>query len=185
MDDQAIAALFADRSEGALDALSDKYGRLCRMIAGNILSDPRDAEECVNDSLLEIWNRLQGDRPANLTAYVCRIVRHVALNRLEYNRAAKRTAELVPLEECEDVFPDESLRPDTNERELGEIISRYLKAQKPDRANLFIRHCFFCESVKAIAKSRCCTEAKVRSQLARMRAELKEILKKEGYDYGK
>ncbi len=182
MDDQAIAALFAKHDEGALEALNAKYGRLCRKIAGNILADTRDAEECVNDSLLEIWKRLPDDSPVNLTAYVCRIVRHVALNRLEYNRAAKRAADAtVPIDELADWLPDESLRPDTDARELGEIISRFLKGQKPERASLFVRHYYFCESVRVIAQSHHCTEAKARSRLTRMRAELKEILKKEGY----
>lgn len=185
LDDALIVNLFDSSPEDAMDALSEKYARLCRRIAGNILTDPRDVEECVNDSLLEIWKRLPADRPEQLTAYVCRIARHIALNRLEYNRAAKRAGELLPLDEYAEAFPDESLRPDTDERELGRIINRYLREQKPDRANLFIRHYYFCESVKTIAQSHRCSEAKVRSQLARMRAALREILKKEGYDYGK
>ena len=134
MDDALIVNLFDSSPEDAMDALSEKYARLCRRIAGNILTDPRDVEECVNDSLLEIWKRFPADRPEQLTAYVCRIARHIALNRLEYNRAAKRAGELLPLDEYAEAFPDESLRPDTDGRELGRIINRYLREQKPDRA---------------------------------------------------
>ncbi len=182
MEDQEIAALFVDKSEGALEALTEKYGRLCRQIASNILTDPRDVEECVNDSLLAVWNGFPNDRPVQISAYVCRTVRNTALNRLEYNRAAKRAAgEPLPLEECEEIFPDESIRADGSDRELTELINRYLRTQKPERAKIFIRRYFFCDSIKTIAKNQHCTETKVRNLLARMRAGLKEILKKEGY----
>ena len=75
MDDREIAALFETRAENAVQELHVKYGRLCRHIAGNILDDPRDVEECVNDSLLAVWNRFPEDRPVQLSAYVSRITR--------------------------------------------------------------------------------------------------------------
>lgn len=182
MDDLEIASKLAMRSEEALDALYEKYGRLCTQIAGNILSDPRDVEECVNDSLLAVWNHFPSDRREQLAAYVCKTVRNLSLNRLEFNRAAKRAAgEPLALEECEETFPDESLRADGEDRELAEIINRYLKAQSPERAAIFIRRYFFCDPIRTIAKNYRFSEAKVRNLLARMRAGLKEILKKEGY----
>lgn len=182
MDDLAIAALFASRSENAVQELHAKYGKLCRHIAGNILDDPRDVEECVNDSLLAVWNRFPDDRPVQLAAYVSRITRNIAINRLEYNTAQKRSGggEL-PLEEYAELIPDESLRPDADSRELGEAIGRFLRSQKPERANIFVRRYLFCDSIKTIAKNHRCTEAKVRNLLARMRAQLKDFLKKEGY----
>ena len=182
MDDREISAMLAERSEEALDALNEKYGRLCLQIAGNILADPRDVEECVNDSLLAVWNHFPSDRPEQLAAYVCKTVRNLSLNRLEFNRAAKREAgEPLALEECEEIFPDESIRADGGDRELTEIINRYLKAQSPERAAIFIRRYFFCDSIKTIAKNHRYSEAKVRNLLARMRAGLKGILMKEGY----
>ena len=50
MEDRAIIGLFFDRSEQAITELSNKYGRLCCKIAGNILHNSPDTEECVNDT---------------------------------------------------------------------------------------------------------------------------------------
>ncbi len=182
MDDRELAQLFYERSEEALGELEAKYGRLCRKIAGNILSDPRDVEECVNDSLLTVWNRLPEDRPEQLSAYVCKIVRNISLDRLDYNRAKKRSAgDVLPLDELTELLPDENLRADASERELGEAIGRYLRGQKPERANMFVLRYMSGDSIREIAKKHRCTEAKVRNLLARMRGQLKEHLKKEGY----
>lgn len=182
MDDQAIAELFMRHSEDALKELEAKYGKLCRHIAGNILDDPRDVEECVNDGLLAVWNQLPEERPEQLSAYICRIVRNISLDRLDYNRAKKRSAgEILAIDELTELLPDENLRADASGRELGEAIGRYLRGQKPERANIFVLRYMSGDSIREIAKKHRCTEAKVRNLLARMRGQLKEHLKKEGY----
>ena len=52
MDDAAIVALFWARDERAIPAAAEKYGAYCAGIAGSILPDRRDAEECVSDTYL-------------------------------------------------------------------------------------------------------------------------------------
>ena len=49
MKDEKIISLFFKRDERALEETERKYGNLIRYIASNILSVPKDAEECVND----------------------------------------------------------------------------------------------------------------------------------------
>lgn len=63
MEDQQIIRLFFERSEQAITELSRKYGALCFQIADNILDDPQDAEECVNDAWLGAWNSIPPQRP--------------------------------------------------------------------------------------------------------------------------
>ena len=50
-EDSKIIDLLYKREEQALIELSEKYGTACKRIAGNILKNHRDAEECVNDTL--------------------------------------------------------------------------------------------------------------------------------------
>ena len=85
MEDQQIIRLFFERSEQAITELSRKYGALCFQIADNILDDPQDAEECVNDAWLGAWNSIPPQRPDPLRAYVCRIVRNLSLKKLRAN----------------------------------------------------------------------------------------------------
>ena len=90
MDDNEIIRLLFDRSERAVAELSARYGSLCRRTARNILRDERDAEECVNDTWLAVWNAVPTTRPNSLAAYVCRITRNLALKRYDANTAARR-----------------------------------------------------------------------------------------------
>ena len=76
MEDQMIVDLFLKRSEQAIVELSRKYGALCRSLAGKILQDGRDVEECVNDAYLAAWKNIPPDRPSPLSAYICRITRN-------------------------------------------------------------------------------------------------------------
>ena len=90
MEDQQIIRLFFERSEQAITELSRKYGALCFQIADNILDDPQDAEECVNDAWLGAWNSIPPQSPDPLRGYVCRIVRNLSLNCLLYTSPSPR-----------------------------------------------------------------------------------------------
>ena len=92
MDDDRIIELFFARSEQAITELSRKYGTVCRRVAENILNDRRDAEECLNDAYLAVWNTVPPRRPDPLMSYVCRIVRNQALKRYHANAARKRNS---------------------------------------------------------------------------------------------
>ncbi len=50
MTDQEIVALYWIREERAIEETDRKYGAYCGTIARNILRDPEDARECVNDT---------------------------------------------------------------------------------------------------------------------------------------
>lgn len=52
MDDGQIVQFYWDRDERAIPATADKYGNYCTSIAKNILGNPEDAEECVNDTYM-------------------------------------------------------------------------------------------------------------------------------------
>lgn len=84
-DDQTILALLFARAEQAIVALSAKYGGACGKLAGNILKNDLDAEECVNDAYLAVWNTVPPQRPAPLRAYVLRIVRNLAIAKYHAN----------------------------------------------------------------------------------------------------
>ena len=58
MDDLTIIELYFDRSEQAIDETDKKYGKLRRSLAGSILSSDEDAEKCVSDAYLSVWNTI-------------------------------------------------------------------------------------------------------------------------------
>ena len=87
MDDGQIVQFYWDRDERAIPATADKYGNYCTSIAKNILGNPEDAEECVNDTYMRAWNSMPPHRPNVLSAFLGKITRNVSLNRYKQNTA--------------------------------------------------------------------------------------------------
>lgn len=79
MTDQELVELFWQRREEALTGLQDKYGGWCRSIAGRILGEERDVEECLGDCWLQLWNAIPPARPQHFRGYLGAVVRNRAL----------------------------------------------------------------------------------------------------------
>lgn len=183
MDDYGIIKLYFERDQLAIKETGDKYGKLCHSIAYNILENHEDAEECVNDTYMGLWNAIPPTRPDNLMAFVCKIARNLSLKRLEFLSREKRSAGvLVSLDELASVLPDERYAPNLSDKEVGVLISRFLRAQSEDARNVFIRKYYFFDSVTDIAKRFEFTESKVKNMLFRTRNKLKDYLIKEGFE---
>ncbi|MBQ3138881.1 MAG: sigma-70 family RNA polymerase sigma factor [Ruminococcus sp.] len=183
MEDQQIIDLYFDRNEQAITETDVKYGKLCHSIAYNILSNREDSEECVNDTYIGVWNAIPPTRPDNLMAFVCRIARNLSLKRLEYLKREKRSADVIlSLDELSAVLPDERYAPDVSDEDVGRLISQFLRTQKEDVRNVFIRKYYFFDSVKEIAERYSFTESKVKNMLFYTRNKLKDYLIKEGVE---
>ncbi|MBQ6945143.1 MAG: sigma-70 family RNA polymerase sigma factor [Ruminococcus sp.] len=183
MEDQQIIDLYFDRNEQAITETNVKYGKLCHSIAYNILSNREDSEECVNDTYIGVWNAIPPTRPDNLMAFVCRIARNLSLKRLEYLKREKRSADVIlSLDELSAVLPDERYAPDVSDEDVGRLISQFLRTQKEDVRNVFIRKYYFFDSVKEIAERYSFTESKVKNMLFYTRNKLKDYLIKEGVE---
>lgn len=183
MDDLQIIELYFRRDEQAVRETDAKYGRLCHRIAYNILGSREDSEECVNDAYMGIWNAIPPARPNNFTAFVCRITRNLSLKRLEFLTREKRSRDVtVSLDELEAVLPDDRVRPDMDDEALGRLISRFLRGQKEEVRNVFIRRYYFFDSIGEIAERYSFTESKVKNMLFHTRNKLKAYLIKEGIE---
>ncbi|MBP3412509.1 MAG: RNA polymerase sigma factor [Oscillospiraceae bacterium] len=178
MEDQGIISLFFARNEQAIVETRRKFGSLCIHLAENLLHDPQDAEECVNDAYLGLWNTIPPERPTYLRAFLCKIVRNCSLKKLEYRTAQKRFCpSVLSFEELERILPQED---DHSEEELGELISQFLKEEKPLYRQVFMRKYWFFDSIEEIAEQFGCTQTGVKSMLLRTRRRLKKYLEKEG-----
>ena len=81
MEDKEIIELYFARSEEAIGETARKYGAYCRTIAGRILPNAADAEECVSDTWLRAWGAIPPNRPERLGAFLGKITRNLALDR--------------------------------------------------------------------------------------------------------
>lgn len=152
--DEEILKLFYSKDQSAVTEFKEKYGGLCQSIAMNILKNKEDAEECVNDVYIALWNN--PPFTDNFKAYVCGTAKNIALTKLKYNRADKRNAKLnISLSDLEENgvdIPDKNAENDPEGRELRELINRFLREQNSDDRNVFIRRYWFMDSVGDIAK---------------------------------
>lgn len=183
MDDLLIIEMYFDRNEMAIVETDKKYGKLCFKVAHNILSNREDSEECVNDTYLGLWNRIPPTRPKNFMAFICQIVRFLSMKKLDYNLAMKRSTNITEsFAELEAILPDDHFSESWECEQVGKIISEFLKREKEDSRNVFIRKYYFLESVKDIADRYSFSESKVKNMLYHMRIKLKNVLKKEGVE---
>ena len=182
MEDSKIVDLFFERSEQAIGELDKKYGAAVRKTAVNILSSRQDAEECVNDTYLGVWNSIPPQRPDVLVSYVCRIARNLAVSRLRWETAATRNsgADLV-LDELAEVIPSrEDVEAEIEAKELAAAVNRYLAGLDYDDRYIFIRRYWYADAVRDIASAMHTRENRVSVRLFRLRNNLKKFLKKEG-----
>lgn len=94
LNDEEIVRLYYERSEDGIAQSEQKYGRLCRSVIRRILPDERDAEECLSDVWIRTWNSIPPEKPRVLGAFLARIARNLALDKLSYNGAGKRASAL-------------------------------------------------------------------------------------------
>ena len=69
MEDNKIIDLFWGRDKSAIQEVDRQYNHLLHHIAKNITSSEEDAEECVNDTYMKLWNSIPPKRPDSLKNY--------------------------------------------------------------------------------------------------------------------
>ena len=183
MEDEKIVSLYFDRSQDAILRTEEKYGALCRQIAGRLLTSREDTEECVSDTYMALWNAIPPAKPAPFSAYIAKVTRNLAMKRLEYRTAAKRGSEAeLSFEELSACLAAPGTPEDIlNGKALQESITEFLQEQDRESRNIFLRRYFFFDSVKEIAQRYGMTESKVKSKLMRTRTKLRVHLIQEGF----
>ena len=181
MDDKRIVELFFERDEQALTETKQKYSRYLHRVAHNILQNPQDAEECVNDTYLRAWNAIPPHRPSRLSVFLGKITRRLALDRYAALTADKRGGgnQAAILEEWRDALPDTDGDP-SEDVAVRDAISRFLRQLPNEKRRTFIRRYWYGDTVAAIAADSHASESAVKMTLARTRGELKTFLEKEG-----
>ena len=180
MDDKTMIELYFRRDENAVTQTQQRYGKQLNALAFRVLQNKEDAEECENDTYMKAWNSIPPQRPQYFFAFLARICRNTALNMLKKQKAEKRDAVVVELtKELSECLPDNSTLEKTAEKELGKMISEFLKTVSKDNRIIFIRRYFLSETVSDISKALCISESKVKSSLFRTRNKLRDYLSKE------
>lgn len=184
MEDQRIIELFWQRDPQAIRQTQQKYGAYLTRVAMNVLGDPEDAQETVNDTYLAAWNAIPPHRPEILCAFLSKLTRRISIDLLRKNQSAKRGGGeyVLSIEELDQCLPGSSGTEEAVQaNELASAIGEFLKTQSAKARNAFVCRYFYMDSVKDVARSCGLSEANAKVLLHRTRNALRHYLQKEGY----
>ena len=179
MSDEKILKLLQAQNEEGITAIADKYEKLLKYVASNILGDrTRDIEECVNDTYYKIWKNSNNFdfNKASLKTYLKVIVRNTALNKL---RELKKSEPEVNsqdygslLENYSDYCnnPEKKALDKENIKLLEDVMS---ELNKKDR-ELLLRRYFYLQSSKDISEKMGMSINAIDSKLSRLRIRIKD-----------
>ena len=181
-EDSRLIELFFERSEQAIALLDEKYGAVCHKTARNILSSKQDAEECVSDAYLAVWNSVPPERPNPLVTYLLKIVRNLSLKKHRANTALKRGSGYdTALDELAECLPSsEDVENAVDARELAAVLDRFLDGLGRDERVLFVRRYWFGDGIPELARLFGISRHAASARLYRTREKLRIMLKKEG-----
>lgn len=184
MEDEKIIDLYWQRDETAIGQTDRKYGRYLAKIACNILADPEDSREIVNDTYLAAWNSIPPHRPSVLSAYLAKLTRRISIDCLRKKSSQKRgageyVASLSELGEC--ISRGNTTEQEADAHLLARSIEDFLRTLPPDARNTFIGRYYYLDSVREVARYCGMTEAKAKTLLHRTRFSLRLHLQKEGF----
>lgn len=183
MDDRQIVELYWARKESAIEETAAKYGSYCYSIAQNILQNPEDATESVNDTWLDAWNSMPPHRPSVLSTFLGKLTRRISIDKWRRSTAKKRGNGQLPLvlDELEDCVSDgKSIEEETERKLLAEVIAAFVKSLPETEQKIFLCRYWYMDSVSSIATRFRFSESKVKSMLSRTREKLRVRLEKEG-----
>ncbi len=175
---QSIIALYFARDERAIIETDRMYGKFCMGLSEGIVGNRSDAEECVNDTYLKVWNTVPPQNPPSLKAYLARIVRNLSIDRYRRNRAARKHIDFeIVLHELSECLPV----PTEAETDLIPLMETFLRGEDDMSRKLFMGRYWHACSVKDLAKHYGLTQNAVTKRLIRTREKLRFYLAERGY----
>ena len=180
MTDKEIIELLEKRDETVLRELEKRYYPYCFTIAFNILGNPDDVIEVINDSFLDIWNSIPPAHPERLSSYLASVVRHNAINVYKklHNMKNEAVSTALPLEAAE--YKTYSVDETINRIVITDLIDKFLDTL-PEKQNLiFVARFYFDESIEEISEKFNIPAGSVKSIIHRLKKKLKAFMDKEG-----
>lgn len=172
MSDQELLRLLDTQPNEALAQILKQYGGLLNAVALAILQNPQDAEECIADTLLKLWNtRDRIEKPERLKSYLCAIARNAAID-----RRRKHT----PLPLSLELTETDALSEQIDALLLSELVTGAVHQLEQPTREIILQRYYGQWSIREIARYHGLSVRAVESQLYRGRKQLKTILSEGG-----
>jgi len=179
MDEVEMIGKMRAGDAGGLEYLMERYGRYVSTVVWSVLRNampPEDGEEVAADVFYAAWTHAADLEPGHVKGWLAAVGRNKAKNKLRERSGA------LPLEDdaLELPGPDEPAERLQREEEAKRV-RRAVEALSPEDRDLFLRHYYYLQPVKTIARDTGLNEATIRTRLRRGRMKLKKFLTEEGY----
>ena len=174
MDQREIVELLLQRDEAGMDQLLRQYGPLMKYVIAPILSDPRDREDCLSETVLRVWERIgqfDGTR-GSWAAWLTAIARNTALNHARSNSRQGGVGEVDERTPSPEPGPEETVLREERQAAGREALERLSAG---DRA-LFYRKYYYMQSTAQIAAELGMSERAVEGRLYRLKKQLRRLL---------
>lgn len=183
-DDAEMIRRFNERDESVLKDVSRIYGGYCSSIARNILGNEQSAEECVNDTLMRLWESIPPAKPNYLPAFVGKIVRNIAINSARRESALKRGGgeiETILDEAAEMISGGDDVEQTAQRHEIMAAVNEWLKTLPEKKRAVFVLRFWHCKGISEIAQCVGMSSANVENVLKRERKKLVEFMSRRGF----
>ena len=178
MTDAELLEQWNQDQDAGMETLLRKYGPLLRYVIGGILPDTQDAEDCLSEVSLSLWQKLEDFDPArgSFSTWLTAVARNTALNhRKAHVRRQSHLAE--PEQEPVDhATPEQAVLRKEQTEQLQAAISRLSSSDK----QLFYRKYYYCQAISQIAAEMGMTERASEGRLYRLRQRLRQELGGDG-----
>ena len=152
-------------------------------MAFNVLGNAEDSEECVNDAYMRVWGSIPPNEPSSLSAYVGKITRNIALDKLRQKNSSKRGNGEVPVlldELAECVYGVDELERRQDSAEIIDALNGFLETLSATERGVFMRRYWMMEPIADVAARYDISVSKTTTMLFRLRGRLKKHFMKEG-----
>lgn len=175
MKDKLIIKYIKKKNQKGMEILIDQYnGLITSVIRYHLGSLINYEEECVSDTLLAIWDNVEGfDQDKNtFKNWICAIAKYKAI---DYKRKYLNKIDISDLDE-QNYYIDKNLL----KIEIQEELNETLKFLSEEDKEIFRRYYLNDESVIDIANDKKLAISSVHSKLSRGKAKIRKSLLNEG-----
>lgn len=170
--DNQIIELLKNKDDYGLELLQMYYGQFINYILCSLRLNQQDREECHNDIVLKIWDKIEQYDETQITFknYIAMISRRQGLN---YVRKNKKLLKEIQYEQM-DLFKDIQ---DVEKIDWKYVVSKLSYKEQ----EFFYRRYYYYQTLDEISKERAMTYKAVENSYYRLRKKLRKILQGEGY----
>lgn len=180
MKDYELVQIIASGEENGAKELINCYGPMIRYIIAPILSDKREQEECFNDIVMRVVEKIgsYSEEKGSFRSWVSVLTRNTALNFAKKLRREPDTQSLDSDIASSKDNPEEEFIKNETLRKLEFIVRNLSERDKV----LFYRKFYYCQSVSQIAAEMGMTQRSAEGRIYRLKKKLREELGGESHE---